>query len=88
MRAFVSCDQSALVRAYCTYVRPILEYNSVIWSSSNLGDIRRVQSVQRHFTKRTPGLRDFSHPHRRSVLSLNTLELRRLHCATESFPAA
>ena len=35
MRAFVSRDQSTLVHAYCTYVRPILEYNSVIWSPSN-----------------------------------------------------
>ena len=57
MRAFVSRDQSTLVRAYCTHVRPIHEYNSVIWSPSNLRDIRRVQSVQRRFTKRILGLR-------------------------------
>ena len=38
MCAFVSRDQSTLVRTYCTYVRPILIYNCVIWSPSNLGD--------------------------------------------------
>jgi len=46
----------------------------------HLGDIRRVESVQRHFTERIPGLRDFNYPHRRNVLKLDTLELKRFYC--------
>ena len=33
------------------YVRPIVEYNSIIWSPSTA-----VESVQRRFTKRLPTL--------------------------------
>jgi len=33
LRAFVTRDSSLLMRAFLTYVRPILEYNSIIWST-------------------------------------------------------
>ena len=32
LRSFASRDLKILTRAFITYVRPILEYNSVIWS--------------------------------------------------------
>jgi len=41
-------------------------------------DIRRVESVQRKFTKRLPSYRDLSYADRRKLLELNTLEQRRL----------
>jgi hypothetical protein len=75
---FQSRDVSHLLRAYCTYVRPILEHNSVIWCPSTLCDIHRIESVQRQFTKRLPGYRDFSYAVRRKLLAIDTLELRRL----------
>ena len=31
-RAFVSRNTDLLVRAYIVYVRPLVEYNSVVWS--------------------------------------------------------
>jgi len=34
------------------YVRPVVEYNSIIWSPSTARDIDAVESVQRRFTKR------------------------------------
>ena len=77
MRAFVSRDQSTLVHAYVHMLD--LSLNTILLSGHHL-TIRRVESVQSHFTKRIPGLRDFSYPHRRNVLSLDTLEPRRLHC--------
>jgi len=40
--------------------------------------MRRVESVQRKFTKALPGYRDFSYDDRRKLLELDTLELRRL----------
>jgi len=39
------------------YVRPIVEYNSIIWSPSTARDIDAVESVQRCFTKRLPTLK-------------------------------
>jgi len=38
-RSFVSRDINLLVRAFITYVRPILEYNSVTWSPYYKSDI-------------------------------------------------
>jgi len=80
-RTFVSRDLSSLVCAYCTYIRPLLEYNSVVWSPSNLGDtdIRCVESVQRKFTKRLPSFHNLSYTVRTEKLGLTTLELRRVH---------
>ena len=78
-RAFVSRDIVILLRAYTTYVRPILEFNTVVWSPSLKCDITSVEKVQRKFTKRLPGYGDLSYAERRAKLNLQTLELRRLH---------
>jgi len=45
-----------LTNAFVTYVRPILEYASFIWSPYHLGEIAKLESVQRRFTKRLVGL--------------------------------
>jgi len=52
----VSRDNGLLVRAFVTYVRPILEYNSIIWSPSLVRDIEQLEKVQRRFTKRLRGI--------------------------------
>ena len=44
-----------LMHAYLVYVRPILEYNSVVWSSYRKHDIEAIERVQRRFTKRLRG---------------------------------
>ena len=79
MRLFSSGDIHLLVRAYIVYVRPIVEYNSVIWSPVAKHDIELVEKVQRRFTKRLRGLRSLSYCDRLTKLGLCTLELRRLH---------
>ena len=37
------------MRAFITYARPMVEYNSVIWSLSSVRDIETVERVQRRF---------------------------------------
>jgi len=54
-RCFVSRDINLLLRAYLVYVRPILEYNSVLWSSYGKYDTDATERVQRRFIKRLPG---------------------------------
>ena len=51
LRCFVSRNNDLLVRVFVVYVRPILEYNSVIWSPSLVRDIQQLEKVQRRFTK-------------------------------------
>jgi len=60
-------------------VRPILEYNSIIWSPSLIRDIEQAEKVQRHFTKRLLGMRCLSYDERLQKLGLPRLQLRRLH---------
>jgi len=60
LRCFVSRDNGLLMRAFVTYVRPILEYNSTIWSPSFVRDIEQLEKVQRRFTKRLRGMKSLS----------------------------
>ena len=76
--AFVSRDIVMLLRAYTTYVRPLLEFNMIVWSPLLKCDISSVEKVQRKFTKRLPGYGDLSYVERRAKLNLKTSELRRL----------
>ena len=60
---------NALVNMYKCYVRPTLEYNSVIFSPHNI-----------HFTKHLPGLYNFDYVERLKICKLESLELRRIKC--------
>ena len=77
-RSFLSKDVQSLSRAFVTYVRPTLEYASAAWSPSSLTLIHEIESVQRSFTKRIPGLHNFSYVERLKLLKLKSLEHRRL----------
>jgi len=60
-----------------TYVRPIVEYTSVIWSPHNVDLLKSVEIVQRCFTKRLPGCGQLSYSGRLAKLNLDSLQLRR-----------
>ena len=57
---FISKDTRTLVKALKTYVRPLLEYCSCVWSPYLQTPNRQIESVQRRFTKRLPGLHSVS----------------------------
>jgi len=57
LRSFVA--EMLLVRAFIVYVRPIVEYKSVICSLQNVHDIKGIEQAQRIFTKRLPGLKTY-----------------------------
>ena len=67
------------MRAYLTYVRPIVEHDSIIWSPYTIKDIEYVETIQRRFTKRLPDFRTLPYAERLKRLQLPSLELRRLH---------
>ena len=67
-----------MLRAFTSYVRPLLEYNSVIWSPRYVYLKDKLESVQRRFTKRLKGFGHISHAARLDRLKAETLELRRL----------
>ena len=68
-----------LMRAFKTYVRPILEYASCVWSPTYTAAIKLIESVQRKFTTRLPGYSHLDYASRLRRLKVESLELRRLH---------
>jgi hypothetical protein len=64
-RGCVSRNLTLMRKAFVTYVRPILEYNSCIWNPSHKHLTDTIENV-------------LSYPERLAALNLDTLELRRL----------
>ena len=62
LKCFQSRDALLLFRAFIVYVRPILEYCCNVWSPYKLCDIRKIESVQRLFTKRLRGMKHMPYP--------------------------
>ena len=74
-----SCHNSVVLsKAFVTYVRPLLEYNTYIWSPTDVGSITKLERVQRRFTKRIPAVAHLSYRDRLEMLGLESLEFRRL----------
>ena len=77
-RCFKTRDPDFLIRLYKIYVRPILEYNSPVWSPYLLQDIDKIENVQRSFLRRLRGYEELSYSDRLRLASLDSLELRRV----------
>ena len=77
-RRFLTRDLNLLRRAFITYVRPILEYGTVLWSPTLKKYIDQIEKVQRRFSKRIPEISDLPYFERLKRLNLATLEVRRL----------
>lgn len=78
-RAFKTRDTSFLLKLYKTYVLPVLDYGSVIYNPCTAKNIKMLESVQRHFTKRIPQFfrTNYSYEERLKLLQLETLDQRR-----------
>jgi len=61
-----------------TYVRPILEQCSPVWSPHHKYLINKIESVQKIFTKRLPGLWNLPYSQWLASLNIQSLEHRRI----------
>ena len=75
-RAFQASDMSVLLRAYTTYVRPLLEFETFVWSPHYVKDITSLEKVQGTFTRRL--YHRCSFPHVADVVRLSELRLEPL----------
>jgi len=78
MRCFKSRDPTLLFKAFCVYVRPLVEYCVPVWSPSYTADINKIEAVQRRFTKRLFNFRWLPYRDRLLKLGADSLEVRRL----------
>jgi hypothetical protein len=77
-RGFLTRNVNIMRRAFIAYVRPVLEYNSIVWNPSFIYLIDLLESMQRSFMKRLPSISSRTYPERLALLDLKPLELRRL----------
>jgi hypothetical protein len=78
LKCFHSRDRSLLVKAYCTYVWPLLKYCSVVWSPHYQYLIDKIEGVQRFFTKKLDGWSKVPYYTRLVILQLESPEYKRL----------
>ena len=76
---FKYVNNCTLTDLYKCYVRPILEYVSVVWSPHYVYLIDFIENVQRNFTKQLPGLYYMNYCERLYFVKLEPLEVRKLH---------
>ena len=79
LKCFLSRDRELLFKAYCVYVRPLLEYCSAVWSPHLKCLVVKMESVQRFFTKRLQGMWNKEYNDRLKLLNTHSLEYRRLY---------
>ena len=68
-KSFENRNPVFLISLFNTYVRPILDYSSPIWSPHLLMDISFVERVQLSFTKHIPAIHNL--PYLDRLLYLN-----------------
>jgi len=79
-------SQIALKALCCSFVRSILDYNSVVWSPSRKGQIQMIESIQNRFLRFLSFNCDIQHlPHSSyqpllSFLNIESLEIRIKRC--------
>lgn len=77
-RGFLSRNLCTMRLAFITYIRPLLEYNSIIWNPNFIYLINLIENVQRKFTKGIPSISLLPYSERLALLDLELLELRRI----------
>ena len=59
-----------MVTLFVSHIRPILDYCSTLWNLGYMNDVRRLEGVQRRWTKEVAGLGDLDYLARLRVLGL------------------
>ena len=84
-RSFTLRKQQFLMKMYYAFVRPLVEYNTTIWSPHLIYQINAIETVQRSYTSRIPSLYPLSYPYRNdgytlrlASLGIDSLEERRI----------
>jgi hypothetical protein len=77
-RGFTTRGLPLMRKAFTTYIRPMLEYGSIIWNPTKKYLIDKLENVQRRYTKRISSLAHLPYLERLAALNLEPLEIRRL----------
>ena len=78
LRATVRRDMNFMVTLFISHVRPILDYASSLWNVGYLGDIIKLESVQRRWTREVEGMSGLDYRDRLVTLELFSIRGRML----------
>ena len=77
LSAFKSRDSTALMTLYTSLVRNLLEFSCPLWSPSTVGEIQKLEAVQRRLTSKITGLQHLDYWSRLRTLNMMSLQRRR-----------
>ena len=77
LRTFSSREPHLMLVLFKQLVLPMLEYCCQLWSPVGLGEIRKIEAVQRSFSNKMSGMENWCYWSRLKLLNLYSLERRR-----------
>ena len=78
LRSTLNREPSFMVSLFISHVRPIIDYCSCVWNTGYAADIRRLESVQRRWTRQVDGLQGLDYGRRLTILNLYSIKGRLL----------
>ena len=79
LSVFRSRDVTVMMTLYTSLVRSHIEYCCPLWSPTNVGDIKRLEDVQKQFTAKILQIKDLNYHDRLRALNMMSLKRRREH---------
>ena len=76
LRSTVCRSPKFMVSLFISHIRPILDYCSTVWNHGYLGDMKKLESVQRRWTMNVSGLEGLEYPARLRRLNLFSIKGR------------
>ena len=78
LRSTVCRGKEFMTTLWVSHVRPLIEYGSCVWNVGYLGDMRRLESLQRRWTREVDGLGGVEYVRRLHALGLFSVKGRLL----------
>ena len=77
-RTYTHLDEQSFKYLFQSSVRPHMEYAEAVWSPFKVGNIAKLENVQRRATKQVPTLKNMEYNGRLKKLKMPTLKNRRM----------
>ena len=78
LRSTVCRSKKFMVHLFVSHIRPFLDYCSTVWNVGYLGDVRRLESIQRRWTREVTGMSEMAYENRLRELGLFSVAGRML----------
>ena len=77
LSVFYSRDKHVMITLFNSLVRTKLEYCDIIWSPYKTKDINKIEGIQRYFTCKINGMKEYNYWDRLKKLDIMSLQRRR-----------